>query len=187
MKSGCFSSGQAVAIGNGNQVTDEDETYSPGFNKRHQNRNYHALNDWASPGVPSAALSPNPGNFVQLGRALHYYQDTFSHAGYSSSVYGHFSGGHHFDKTNSDPEAAMKMAEGSWRMMLDFGEKMGCACKGSLSDDDKDTIRGFIDAPGSDTPTLNEIDSTGGFLSGYQWNPRWYLDGKIGGLGVSRR
>jgi len=93
MRTGCFTQGQSVAIANGNQMTDENESEYPGFNRRYQNETYHALNPGASPGTPSAhllAMANNPSiDFMAFGRSLHYLQDTYSHAGFPSNVYGH--------------------------------------------------------------------------------------------------
>src|SRR5690606_33329300 len=78
LRSGCFSQGQAVAIANGNQMTDENPSESPDFNRRYQNSTYHALNPNAYPGQLSPhlqALASAPQiNFAHFGRSLHYHQ-----------------------------------------------------------------------------------------------------------------
>src|SRR5205807_3625686 len=80
MKSGCFTTGQARAIANADQMTDEDDETAPGPFRSEQNAKYHALNPGARPGS-FGSLLPSQPNFQQFGRALHYYQDSFSHAG----------------------------------------------------------------------------------------------------------
>jgi RHS repeat-associated protein len=192
LRSGCYSQGQAVAIANGNQLTDETDDASPGFNRRYQNSTYHALNSNASPGQPSQhlqAMANNPQiDFLAFGRSLHYLQDTYSHTGFSSNVYGHARVGHYFDKTNSDTIRAMRMAMSTWNALSEFGGRQGCECRQDLTHDELNTIAEFVSAPGSDYPTLNTIDSTGeNALDGLWANPGSYLDRKRAILGVLPR
>jgi RHS repeat-associated protein len=112
MQTGCFSQGQAVAIANADQMTDEDDDTEPGFNRRYANSHYHALNEDASPGVGSTSIGSSYINFKEFGQRLHYYQDTFSHAGFHNSIYGHASRLHLFDKTNSD--LRRRNTDGGW-------------------------------------------------------------------------
>ena len=187
IRTGCFSSGQAVAIANGNQMTDDNENTAPGFNRRYQNSTYHALNDEAAPGVGSphlAAMATAPQiDFMAFGRQLHYLQDTFSHNGYPNSIIGHFFPGHLVDKTNSDPGKAMKMAESTWNAMTDFAKKAGCKCSPTMDASTRQAVNNFNNLPGSNFGRLNTIDSTGGFLDALITNPGGYLANKRRALG----
>ena len=155
MRTGCFSQGQAVAIGNADQMTDEDPDTAPGFNHRYANGKFHALNGDASPGVGSTSIgSPYP-NFKEFGQQLHYYQDTFSHDGYHNNIYGHAKGGHYWDKTDSDVVRAIAMANGTWQMLLGFGQKLGCKCGSKWTPEMSATVESFSAYPS----TPNAIES----------------------------
>jgi hypothetical protein len=126
-------------------------------------------------------------NFQKVGTYLHYLQDTFSHKGFHNSNHGHAGRGHYFDKTKSDPSRAIRMAKSTWDALIDFARKQGCKCNPNWTPAMGNTIVDFSLAPGSATPTLNSIDSTGDILDSFITNPSWYLNNKIQILGVPRR
>ncbi len=148
-RSGCFSQGQAVAIANADQGTDEDPATAPGFNNRYANGKYHALNPAASPGVGSDSIGSTYLDFKEFGQRLHYYQDTFSHTGFSSDIYGHARAGHYYDKTDSDISRALQMTEGTWRLLQEFGGRLGCTCGRGWSSSEGGVISQFVNAPSS--------------------------------------
>lgn len=137
----------------------------------------HALPSDVPLGVYPPHL-PHGGNYLKFGRGLHYLQDRYSHAGYKSSYFGHFRTLHYYDKTNSDPETAMAMAEATYSALTSFAGAKGCKCSGTLDPNTRDQIDGFNRSPGSHFGALNSIDSTGGLLDFGITNPRGYLDNK---------
>ena len=183
LRSGCFSQGQAVAIANADQMTDEEGETAPGPGLSSQNANYHALNSGAYPGQWGPGLSSppiSPVNFKRFGQSLHYYQDSFSHAGYTNPYFGHLTGGHGVDKTISDPAKAMRMARGTFAALVQFGGQLGCKCNESMSSDTEFTVQRFLHLPGAEFPNLFTIDDYN--------TPRWqYLDPKVRSLGLQRR
>ena len=190
-RTGCFTQPQANAIANATQGTDEDEGTSPGPNKRYANRTYHALNSNASEGVGSQhlwtmAVSPTP-DFKNFGQYVHYLQDTFSHSGFTSPIWGHAAAGHYYDKTKSDPARAVRMAYATWNSLIDFAGKLGCECNPVWSPEIGDTVVSFSNAPGSNTPFQNSIDSTGGVQDFLRTNPPEFLERKRNILGIPRR
>ncbi|MCC6329082.1 MAG: RHS repeat protein [Acidobacteria bacterium] len=187
MKTGCFSRPQAVAIANGNQLTDENPNSLPGLGRGFENSTYHGLNGGARPGAGAPDLWPRSTNFPQLGQYLHYYQDTFSHEGYTNSTFGHALPGHYFDKTNSDPEKAMRMAQGTFSQLVSFARQSGCSCKSEWTNEMQTTVDGFNRSPGSNFGYFNTIDSKGSLLDWGLTNPSGYLDNKIRFLGVPNR
>jgi RHS repeat-associated protein len=176
MKTGCFSASQAREIAEGNQGTDEDPATAPGFGMAFQNGVFHALNpdarrgtfgpDWSGIG-PQTTLR-------RLGRALHYYQDTFSHEGYGNPYYGHLFGTHEADKTNSDPMKAMEMAGGTYGVLASYGKSMGCKCGGQITPDIASTTFNFSNMPGAYFPKLYTTHGS-------------YLGDKVNALGIPYR
>lgn len=187
MKTGCFTSGQAAEIAEGNQRTDENPNTYPGLGRGFENSTYHSLNDGARPGVGAPDLYPRSANYSQFGRYLHYYQDTYSHRGFTNPVFGHASMGHYFDKTDSDPERAMAMAQGTYSELQGFAKRNGCACNKEWAPDMTSTVDGFNRSPGANFGFFNSIDSDGGLFDFGITNPRGYLDNKISFLDVPRR
>lgn len=183
MKTGCFSQGQASAIANANQMTDENAGTAPGFNRRYANSHYHALNPDARPGLGSSSIGSPYVDFKEFGQRLHYYQDSFSHAGFHNSVIGHSMAGHLFDKTNTDIQTSIQMTVGTASMLEAFGRRLGCKCRSQWTNHDVTAISGFLQAPGSATPALNSIDSTGGWLDFGITNSPDYLENKRRWLG----
>jgi hypothetical protein len=160
METGCFSNAQAKKIADGDQQTDVLDEYSPGPMKEFQNEHYHALH----PGSHAPYLRrlwaravEGNGNLEWLGRYLHYLQDTYSHEGYTNSDWGHSPvsalffdkpGTHATDKTDSDVEKAMRMAEDTWNALKIFAIEKHCQCDYNKSFDSvRDRIRRFAEAP----------------------------------------
>src|SRR5437773_11085701 len=94
-----------------------------------------------------------------LGRYLHYLQDTFSHAGFTNSVYGHLFGGHGPDKTSNDVGKAAQMSTATWFAIRDWikTSKCGCGDQGDTHVGDWwPQVMSFLDASGG--PRGREID-----------------------------
>src|SRR5215213_5656158 len=86
---------------------------------------YHALHPGAQPGVGNRSLwnaaTQGDGNLQALGQYLHYLQDTFSHAGYTSPKCGHGCADQHLpDHTINDVPMAMNMAGATWNALKDY-------------------------------------------------------------------
>lgn len=190
MRTGCFSQPQAVAIANADQLTDEIDSTSPGLNKRYANSTYHALNNDSGPGIKSPYLPTNTRNFQDIGRALHYYQDTYSHAGYPSNIIGHLLGRHAPDKTASDVALANEMARGTYKMISDFGKSL-CGCNANPWDDDMNTTVNNFSAIPTSHPKAADIEGFTGLPWPASYSPSLgdgqALTLKINALGVPRR
>lgn len=103
-----------------------------------------------------------------VGRYLHYLQDTFSHAGYTSDTNGHSPlnietgapwGDHSNDKTASDPEKARRMAGATWKALADYAQAKKCGCAPKWDNSWWDQINAFIDVVTND-PRSSTIDAT---------------------------
>ena len=193
MQTGCYTHDEARQIAEGNQRTDEDPETSPDFNKVEQNSKYHALHPGSHEpylfDLWQGAVKSN-GDYAAFGRYLHYYQDTFSHAGFTDPVWGHspvHGATHYRDKTDDDVPKAMRMAVQTFRSLVDFGSrimKRKCACS-SLNDEYSrmmqwyDKVKQFAEAPGGNyyTKKLYSIEDINA----------WYLENKRKILGVPRR
>jgi uncharacterized protein RhaS with RHS repeats len=157
LKSGCFSDAEARIIANGDQGVDENPATRPGpgwkpkwydpsgsyllwgepdYRQQQVNMDYHALHPGShEPYLQrlwNGALSNN--DLSALGIYLHYFQDTFSHAGYDNPAYGHGLDLHHPDKTASDISKAVTMAQQTWYALISFG-KQKCKCQPKEWDD----------------------------------------------------
>ncbi len=120
-------------------------------------------------GTSSAYAGDNPNGMRRncdlnaLGIYLHHLQDTFSHAGFESDVYGHLFAGHSNDKTANDHDKAVRMARATWEKLQEWVKICRCQCY-------NDKLKGkelfvspmgsqldqFIDAPGG--PFSREIN-----------------------------
>jgi hypothetical protein len=129
-------------------------------------------------------ISPN---FTYFGNYLHYLQDTYSHAGFDSPIYGHALAGHKFDQPSSDLARTIRMAKSTWNALKEFSQKLGCECNSEWTPEMGNTILDFTKAPSSSTPRLNTIDSQGGIHDFFITNPPWYLEQKRLILRVPRR
>src|SRR5207302_1345948 len=131
MKTGCFDANEARLIADADQATDENTSTAPALGwteqQRRQNQEYHDFQPGNyegqfSPGLWQQAMD-GPSNDVAFGRSLHFSQDSFSHSGYESDVYGHIFGLHYYDKTNSDVPRALRMAGATWKALNDYAKR----------------------------------------------------------------
>jgi hypothetical protein len=195
--SGCFFRAEARAIAAADQYVDENPATMPGFGgnvpvldphpdyqQQQRNIDYHGLHEgshqpylgmhWAN------ATSGSNGNLGGMGIYLHYLQDTFSHRGFTDPLYGHsplHSGNHADDKTDTDVGKTVEMARATLDALKRFAFAIGreCACQEDVS---WKRVQEFAAAPAGNTITrrTHSIEDV---------NP-WYLNNKIGILGVSR-
>jgi RHS repeat-associated protein len=164
-KTGCFTDAEARLIADANQATDENDATKPGLGltarQRRQNARYHVLHPGGREGVGSPQLWEEAkngiSNYVGLGRYLHYLQDSFSHSGYESSVYGHGPDLHYVDKTDSDVEKAVRMAVSTWYALRDYARAKKCSCLLEWSDASWSEVRRFAKASGG--PDYREINT----------------------------
>jgi RHS repeat-associated protein len=211
-KTGCFSDAEARLIAGMDQYTDDNPKTSPGPGKtarqRRVNAEYHALHPGAEEGVGSPALwrDATRGNaslyrevssagtqalihdLSGLGTYLHYLQDTFSHAGFTNSTWGHSpiswlygdkGGTHSTDKTDYDVPKAMRMAGATWMALSQWAKEQKCCDVAPWDPSWSDQIRRFAEAPGGNAIT-SHTDSI-------ENNNPWYLENKRQILGMPRR
>lgn len=186
-KTGCYSETDAHEIASGNQAADEDGDKYPGRGRTEPNAIYHALHPGAAPGVGSSLLwdvatEPTPDN-ARFGNYLHYLQDSYSHDGFYDSYWGHASRGHYYDKTDSDPDRAMRMAQSTWDALGEFAKKKGCECNSSMDSSTRDAVEIFNRTPGANFGFFNTIDSIGSYLDFGITNPPVYMENKKRALG----
>ncbi|HZS08720.1 MAG TPA: RHS repeat-associated core domain-containing protein [Blastocatellia bacterium] len=199
----CFSGMDADIIANADQGVDENPDTFPGkgwdWNKspiqrfdlkpkqQEQNQRYHALHPsqgaMGSGDLFSQALwqgstqgSTRTDNIAGLGRYLHYFQDTFSHAGYTNPMYGHAFGTHNADKTVNDVDKTLRMAKATWEELNRWARQMGCKCDTPWNDSLNKRIREFA-----------EIDATGFAGLGLRTINPEEIEKKARGLGVPGR
>ena len=177
----CLTTDEARLIADADQSTDDNAETSPELGlrffpnsttgasvgvdtiARFKNETYHGLHPGThQPYLDSLwrrAVNGCP-NYVGLGQYLHYLQDTFSHAGYTNSIYGHAPGGHWPDKTASDPGKAAQMASATWFAIRDWIKAAKCKC-GDQGDTNVNEwwpqLESFLEASGG--PYYREIDS----------------------------
>jgi len=192
MKTGCFSEKYARDIAEGNQGTDENPKYSPGARKAFQNDMYHALHpgghDWHLNFHWQNAINKGKGNAEQMGRYLHYMQDTYSHDGFTNRDWGHSPvsllegdapGTHIHDKTSWDVEKAMRMARATWDVLMKYAKELGCKCDPNAPFDAiADQVRKFSEARSGVgwVENLFSIDEAPTFTWGYLQNKRRILN-----------
>ena len=88
---------------------------------------------------------------------MHNLQDSFSHAGYQSSIWGHglplkgpLPAMHYPDKTTNDPYKAQAMAVATWKALRERAKiKCGCEAAGKdyIEEADWEKIKEFVRAP----------------------------------------
>lgn len=166
IKSGCFSDEAARQIAEANQRTDENKDTAPGYGgtpkQRLQNELFHALH----PGSHAPYLNyhwnnalayGSAGNYVGLGIYLHYFQDTYSHDGFTDSKWGHSPmytdprdfpplATHNTDKTSFDVDKAMRMARDTLYELNRFAREV-CNCEGSYDMSWWKQVQAFAEAP----------------------------------------
>ena len=152
-KTGCFNDFQARLIADATQGVDEVPDTDPSLgltaSQRSQNIYNHGLSQGSYEGRENQDLRRQSRNgrtnYIGLGSYLHYYQDSYSHAGYESSFIGHGYMGHYPDYTNSDVEKALRMADATFNALNDYAKEK-CGCAGNTTYD-KETIRRFAKVP----------------------------------------
>jgi uncharacterized protein RhaS with RHS repeats len=176
----CLTADEARLIADADQSTDENAATSPelgltlvpdsetgagiGLDRvaQFKNETYHGLHPGShQPYLESLRKGSLKGcpNYVGLGRYLHYLQDTFSHEGYTNSVYGHLPGFHSPDKTANDVGKAAQMARATWFAIRDWIKAAKCKC-GDQGDTNVGQwwpqVESFLEASGG--PFLREIN-----------------------------
>jgi hypothetical protein len=114
-----------------------------------------------------------------LGIYLHHLQDTFSHRGFESDVYGHARRRHGNDKTADDYAKSVQMASATWNALQEWVKICRCQCyndklkgKNLFVSPMGQQLTDFLEAPGG--PPRREINQE-------------ELDKKRGILGVDPR
>lgn len=190
-KVGCFSDKMAQQIAFYTQEVDDDRKTWPGFGdtpeQRFKNELHHALhpNDhqrYLDYHRNNAMAYAERGNLRFLGQYLHYFQDTYSHAGFTSDKWGHAFNSKNFippplhivDKTNYDVEKTMQMARDTFAELKRFAWDL-CRCKGSDDMSWETDARKFAELPGGDMVTervysIEEKKSVPGGIPRDWWN-----------------
>jgi RHS repeat-associated protein len=189
-RNGCFSDTQARIIAFGNQSTDDVPATFPGYGSAGNNSTYHALNTDARPGLGSSdlyrlATQPSPNDYY-YGRYLHYYQDTYSHAGYTNSTYGHAKGLHGVDKTATNVALTLAMAKGTADELSRYSQSK-CGCGGPEWDAVTDaTVAQFAAVP-TNFPNIADINGViAGDYQSFIFASPHALDRKARILGLQR-
>ncbi len=166
IKTGCFSDEAARQIAEANQRTDENPDTSPAFGdtpkQRLQNEVFHALHPnshgpYLNYHWNNALAYGSAGNYAGLGIYLHYFQDVYSHEGFTDSKWGHSPrhldrrdfppvGTHHTDKTSFDVEKAMRMAFDTYKELSRFAREV-CGCESSYDMSWWREVLTFVEAP----------------------------------------
>jgi RHS repeat-associated protein len=176
LHAGC-SDAEARAIANGDQNTDDNPATTPNpgwgpkwydptgyliwtepdYRQLQVNADNHALHPGShQPYLDRlwAGASEHGGDLTKFGTYLHYFQDIFSHAGFENPMYGHGFALHYPDKTDSDVDKAMRMAQGTFLKIREFGNQIKC-CQQEQSGPDWALVREFLQASGG--PFYREI------------------------------
>jgi hypothetical protein len=142
-KFSCLSGNEARLIADADQATDEnpDTKPNPGWSiaQALRNNDSHAFNLWANSRLSELRNLAMCGdrNYVGMGRYLHFFQDTYSHSGFQSSMYGQFGfngvdfpgfGGFVVDNTSWHPEKSDEMARNTFFALFEFARKKDCKC-----------------------------------------------------------
>ena len=142
-KFSCLSGNEARLLADADQSTDEnsDTKPNPGWSidQAQRNNDSHAFNLWVNSRLRELrdAAVCNAHNYVGMGRYLHFLQDTYSHAGFQSSMYGQFGfngvdfpviGGFFVDNTNWHLERSDEMARNTFFAIYEFAKKKDCKC-----------------------------------------------------------
>jgi RHS repeat-associated protein len=123
-----FNDAQGYGIALADQNVDDNPATGAGFGgterQRQANRDWHFPTEERLNNLASATVA----NMTEtsMGQFLHVFQDSFSHAGYTDMVWGHFwGGGHSPDRTWLRPELANKMAEDTYYNLLSGRDALG--------------------------------------------------------------
>lgn len=196
-KVGCFSNAMAQKLAFYTQEVDDDTKTWPAYGgtpeQRFKNEVYHALhpNDqqpYLDYHRNNAMAYGERGNLRYIGQYLHYLQDTYSHAGFTSRQIGHAFNFenlippplHIVDKTNYDVDKAMQMARDTFAELKRFAWDL-CRCKGSDDMSWENQVRKFAELPGGDPVTervysIEETKSVPGGIPRDWWNFGTELD-----------
>lgn len=182
-QNGCFTEIEAQYIAFSNQFVDDNSATSPGWGgdprQRRINRENHALH----PGDHDMYMNKRwqgtnsgswPSRLSALGSTLHYQQDTYSHKGYTNPIYGHLPGTHSVDKTDSDVDKAMAMAQATFNTLNAFSSKH-CKCVGQWTPEMTDQVQKFAALPGGNFITR--------YIDSIENNNPVYLNNKKSALG----
>jgi RHS repeat-associated protein len=195
LKTGCFTDAEARLIADADQSTDENENTSPGpgftSQQRRQNRDFHDLKPGNREGFVADdqwnEVLSGATNYVALGRYLHFLQDSFSHTGFESDVFGHLARLHYYDKTDSDVPRAMRMAAATWEALNRYASEKKCSCRGDWDIRWWQQVLEFSRAPGANLGLFETIDSRGEIENFGMTNHPIYLGNKITILGLTYR
>jgi RHS repeat-associated protein len=149
LKTGCFQDWEAREIAEWDQRSDEDGNKAPGPFHAKTNVLFHSFGTHEQNAGRKTELwrlaNRRGGMRTRLGTFLHFLQDSFSHYDYAGNVNtGQARDGHSPDHTNVDVGKAMDMALATWDALSRFGSRHGCPCQGSMSIQDWQTVRDFI-------------------------------------------
>lgn len=149
LKTGCFQDWEAREIAEWDQRSDEDGNKAPGPFNAKTNVLFHSFGTHEQNAARKTELwrlaNRRGGMRARLGTFLHFLQDSFSHYDYAGNVNtGQARDGHSPDHTNVDVGKAMDMALATWDALSRFGSRHGCPCQGSMSIQDWQTVRDFI-------------------------------------------
>jgi RHS repeat-associated protein len=133
----CLTPDEVRKIAEADQHTDEDEETSPGFGwnegQRQINSDFHAFNNGNNGNLNNLRnIAFGRGSaYGDLGRYLHYLQDTFSHRGFGNSIIGQGQALWDVlsvDYTNHDVGKAAEMAGATWFAIRDWIKTKKCEC-----------------------------------------------------------
>lgn len=90
----------------------------------------------AAPGVGNQwlwkAATAGCNEYTNMGRYLHYLQDTFSHEGFPDPKCGHGCTAQHLpDHTSADPEKTLAAAKATWNALNEYAKIVKCGCQGT--------------------------------------------------------
>ena len=125
-----FTQNQAKQIAAANQGVD-DSRITGSFVSEEARRDYHFVTPERLNQMLQAAYSTN--DLTLFGQFLHAYQDSYAHAGFEPR-YGHIIYRSAPDKTFNDVGKANKMAEGTYRHLSNFLQRLGVAPNGNWAD-----------------------------------------------------
>ncbi len=133
----CLTPEEARRMAEADQRTDEDPETSPGLGwnegQRQINSDYHAFNSGNNGNLSNLRniAFGRGGTYGDLGRYLHYLQDTFSHRGFGNPVIGQGQALWDIlsvDYTNHDVGKAAEMAGATWFAIRDWIKAKKCEC-----------------------------------------------------------
>ncbi len=160
-RNGCFSDTDARIIAFGAQWPDINDATSPALGKTFANAAFHALNPGARPGGVSPYFGHNYAHrsSFEMGINLHYYQDSYSHAGFGDPYYGHRNAGHSVDKTSEDVVKAVQAAKGTSDELSNYSMAR-CGCQGKPWDYETASVITRFASVSTSWPTTADISGS---------------------------